>query len=183
MFSSSYALKEWDAQVQALARGDVALVLRKGGIMETHEGFEVEHRSFFLYPTFLHQNPAEVRDEFAGLLRPDPSPGTVVFPAFARVVDVWRIEDLDRALSLQEAQVLNADAIRRRFHYRNRPWLHVLLLDVVRLGAPSALPETPEMLGCVSWVPLADALEAAGEHATPNERLEALREELHARLS
>lgn len=182
MFSSGYALKEWDAQVRALTRGDTALVLRKGGILETHDGFEVEHRSFFLYPTYLHQNLAELRPDFAGLLRPDPLPGTVTFPALAEVVDVWRVEDLDRALALEDLQVLNAAAIERRFRYRNRPWLHALLLRVVRLDAPPSLSETPDMLGCVSWVPLGESLEARGSAVLDDSALDRVRNAVEGRL-
>lgn len=180
--STTSALKEWDAQVQALAAGDVALVLRKGGILETHAGFEVEHRTFALYPTYLHQNPQELRPAFAGRLRPDPAPGTIVLPAVAEVRAVWRIEALDRALALEDLQALNAAAIERRFHYRGRPWLHALLLRVVPLREAIALPETPEMLGCLSWVPLEAGLEVTGPAAFDDARLDALHVEVAARL-
>ncbi|PYE53566.1 DUF1802 family protein [Deinococcus yavapaiensis] len=183
MPTAEYALKEWDVQVQALTRGDVALVLRKGGIMETHEGFEVEHRSFFLYPTFLHQNSAELRPDFTPLLRTDPSPGTVIFPALAEVMGVWRVEDLDRAMRLEDLQALDASAIERRFHYRNRPWLHALLLRVVKLDAPVALQETPEMLGCVSWVPLMEHIEVRGTAVPSDDRIDTLRVEIERRLT
>lgn len=81
---TTFALKEWDTQCQALTSGRSALLIRKGGIMETHEGFEVEHRAFLLYPTFLHQNPAELRPEFTGLLRDDPELGKIVPPPSPR---------------------------------------------------------------------------------------------------
>ncbi|WP_272975974.1 DUF1802 family protein [Deinococcus geothermalis] len=152
--SFPYALKEWDTQCQALTSGETALLIRKGGIMETHAGFEVEHRKFLLYPTFLHQNPAELRPEFAPLLRDDPQPGHIVLPALAEVVAVHKVESLEQALALEPFQALTAGAIERRFHYRNRPWIHALLLRVRPLQAPLVLEETPEMLGCVSWVPL-----------------------------
>ena len=148
------ALKEWDTQCQALAAGQTALIVRKGGIMETHDGFEVEHRHFLLYPTFLHQNPVELRPPFRSLLRPDPAPGTLTLPALAEVVSVWKVEDLALALKLEPYQALTSQAIERRFAYRNRPWLHALLLRVFPLTSPLSLAETPEMLGCLSWVPL-----------------------------
>ncbi|MBB5234896.1 DUF1802 family protein [Deinococcus budaensis] len=34
----STALKEWDTQCQALTSGTSALLIRKGGILETHAG-------------------------------------------------------------------------------------------------------------------------------------------------
>ena len=148
------ALKEWDTQCQALTAGQTALIVRKGGIMETHDGFEVEHRRFLLYPTFLHQNPAELSPEFQPLLRPDPAPGTLTLQALAEVVSVWKIEDAELAKRLEPYQALTSQAIERRFAYRNRPWLHALLLRVFPLTPPLGLEETPEMLGCLSWVPL-----------------------------
>lgn len=171
----STALKEWDTQCQALTSGQSALLIRKGGIMETHAGFEVEHRSFFLYPTFLHQNPAELRPEFTPLLRDDPRPGQIVLPALAEVVSVHRVESLEQALALEPYQALTAGAIERRFHYRNRPWVHALLLRVRPLPTPAVLEETPEMLGCVSWVPLPDVTATAGAPVLNEAELERLR--------
>lgn len=177
---STFALKEWDIQCQALTSGSSALLIRKGGIMETHEGFEVEHRSFLLYPTFLHQNPAELRPEFTPGLRDDPEPGTLVLPALAEVVAVQRVESLERALALEPYQALTAGAIERRFHYRGRPWVHALLLRVRPLTAPLRLEETPAMLGCVSWVPLGDVKAEAGPTVLEAGKLEQLRAQVEA---
>ncbi|GGJ74853.1 hypothetical protein GCM10008939_18960 [Deinococcus aquiradiocola] len=161
----------------------MAVVVRKGGIMETHAGFEVEHRRFLLYPTFLHQNPVEVRGEFRGLLRADPAPGVLVLPALAEVVAVYRVESLERAVQLEPFQVLTAEAIERRFAYRNRPWVHAVLVRVSPLVPPLVLEETPEMLGCVSWVPLpGGVLSGVGGQVRPEGELLALREELDGLL-
>jgi hypothetical protein len=177
------ALKEWDTQCQALTSGQSALLIRKGGIMETHAGFEVEHRIFYLYPTFLHQNPAELRPAFTPLLRDDPQPGRLVLPALAEVVAVHKVESLDLALALEPYQALTAGAIERRFHYRSRPWVHALLLRVRPLLQPPVLEETPEMLGCVSWVPLPELTAEAGAPALPGGELERVRAELEALLN
>jgi hypothetical protein len=176
------ALKEWDTQCQALTTGRAAVILRKGGIMETHDGFEVEHRRFLLYPTFLHQNPAELRPEYQSLLRPDPQPGRIVVPALAEVVQVWKVEDLTRARALEPLQALTAGAIERRYHYRNRPWLHALLLRVSPLPAPLPLDETPQMLGCVSWVPLGLTEVQTGEPVRSEDELQALTDRIGALL-
>ncbi len=184
---TDYALKEWDAQVQALLRGEVALILRKGGILETHEGFEVEHGSFYLYPTYLHQNAPELRPAFRGLLHPDPQPGTVTLPAHAEVLAVWKVESLDKLLALEDMQALSAAAIERRFAYRGRPWLHALLLRVTRLTDPPRFAETPEMLGCQSWVPLDRGSLPAGSQdgsaAHDNAQLAGVRAEIERRLA
>jgi hypothetical protein len=177
------ALKEWDVQCQLLSTGRVSLLLRKGGIMETHDGFEVEHRQFLLYPTFLHQNPQELQAEYRALLHPDPAPGQIALPAVAEVVAVQKVESLQAALRLEPLQGLSAGAIERRFQYRNRPWLHALLLRVRPLTAPLVLEETPDLLGCVSWVPLGDVGVDAGPPAISEEELQRRREELQRLLS
>ncbi|MDB5044138.1 MAG: hypothetical protein JWQ08_188 [Deinococcus sp.] len=182
MPSPTPALKEWDTQSQALTQGRTALLIRKGGIMETHDGFEVEHRSFLLYPTFLHQNPAELRPEYAPLLRDDPQPGAIVIPALAEVMGVWKVEEETQARALAELQALTADAISRRFAYRGRPWVHALLLRVRPLSAALVLPETPQMLGCVSWVPLGEVAVEAGPPVLSETQLQGLRSEMEGRL-
>lgn len=176
------ALKEWDAQCQLLTAGRVSLLLRKGGIMETHDGFEVEHRRFLLYPTFLHQNAAELQPAYLPLLRPDPAPGQIMLSALAEVVAVQKVESLEAALRLEPLQALNAGAIERRFHYRNRPWIHALLLRVRPLSAPLILTETPGLLGCVSWVPLGNVQVETGEAVVAEDELQARREELERLL-
>ena len=178
------ALKEWDAQCQALTSGQTAVILRKGGIMETHGGFELERREFLLYPTFLHQNAPELRPAFQPLLRPDAAPGQITLPARAEVQGVYKIESLDKALALEDVQALTAAAIERRFYYRNRPWLHALVLRVWPLAVPLTLKETPEMLGCVSWVPLdGDIQTEASAPALSDEQAAQVREEVKRRLA
>jgi len=49
------ALKEWAVVCRALERGRQILLLRKGGIYEAAGEFELEHRRFLLFPTYLHQ--------------------------------------------------------------------------------------------------------------------------------
>jgi hypothetical protein len=152
--STIHALKEWDAQIQALETGQTALVIRKGGIVEARGEFEVEHREFWLYPTFLHQNPGELRSEFSSLLRPDLNPGQVSIRAFARVERVWKLEHLETIKALEPHQCLTAVALERKFLYRNKPWVHALLLRVYNLEPAQTITESELQRGCVSWVPL-----------------------------
>jgi hypothetical protein len=148
------ALKEWDAQVRALETGQTALIVRKGGIVEKNNDFEIEHTRFWLYPTFLHQNPGELRPEFATLLRDDPRPGYLEIRALAQVERVWKLTDLELVRSLEPHQCLTAAALKRRFKYRDKPWVHAVLLRVRTLEKPVVIEETQTYAGCVSWVPL-----------------------------
>ncbi|MBB5379048.1 hypothetical protein HNQ07_004558 [Deinococcus metalli] len=177
------ALKEWDAQCQLLTTGTLSVLVRKGGIEETQGDFRVEHRSFLLYPTFLHQNPVELRPEFKALLRTDPDPGRVHVPALAEVVAVHRVENEERVRALEDVQALTLGALERRYAYRGKPWVHVLVLRVRPLLEPLALPETPAMLGCVSWVPLGDVNVRAGEGVIPEPELAARAAAVAARLT
>lgn len=172
------ALKEWDAQCQLLLGGQTSLLIRKGGIREIRQGFEVKHERFLLYPTFVHQNPEELQPQYHGLLHADPSPGLIHLPALAEVVAVHKIESLEQARALEPLQALTADAIERKFHYRDRPWVHALLLRVSPLQVPLTLPETRAMIGCVSWVPLIEQAEQVdriqvGAAAVPDDELRA----------
>jgi hypothetical protein len=163
--STIHALKEWDAQIQALETGQTALVIRKGGIVEARGEFEVEHREFWLYPTFVHQNPGELRSTFSSLLRLDPASGQVSIRAFARVERIWKLENLDVIKTLESQQCLTAEALERKFHYRNKPWVHALLLRVYKLEPAQTITESELQRGCVSWVPL--EREIVLEHLTP----------------
>jgi hypothetical protein len=167
--SEIHALKEWDAQIQALETGQTVLVIRKGGIVEARGEFEVEHREFWLYPTFLHQNPGELRSGFSSLLRPDLNPDQVSIRAFARVERIWKLEDLQKIESLESHQCLTGAALERKFHYRNRPWVHALLLRVYKLELAQTISETELQRGCVSWVPLEQEISIENLKPTMND--------------
>ncbi|NJK46132.1 MAG: DUF1802 family protein [Pleurocapsa sp. SU_196_0] len=162
--SVNTALKEWDAVTRAALEGRTAVLVRKGGILEQREGFSVEHDSFWLYPTFLHQNPGELRLQHHDLLRDNPEPNQVRLEAFCNVERVWKIETLETARSLEPFNALTADALERRFLYRNKPWVHAILLRVHR-AEPHTTLETPAYAGCTSWVPLEGDVPVA--NATP----------------
>ena len=59
-----YALKEWATVVKALEQGKQTVILRKGGILETASGFNIETKKFFLFPTWEHQEIKHVKQEF-----------------------------------------------------------------------------------------------------------------------
>ncbi len=162
--SGAVALKEWDAQIAALLEGRTVVLVRKGGIYEQREGFQVQRLQFWLYPTFLHQNAAELRLEYQAALRPDPTPGEVALSAYATVAGVLKLEDVQAARALEAVQALNADSLERRFHYKNRPVLHALLLRVYR-AAPQTVLETPAIKGCISWIDLEPAARVSDARA------------------
>ena len=61
-------LKEWATVVKALEQGKQTVILRKGGILETASGFNIESKKFFLFPTWGHQEAKYVKPEFHDFL-------------------------------------------------------------------------------------------------------------------
>lgn len=160
------ALKEWAIVCRALADGRQTLLIRKGGIEEIKAGFQVTHRDFWLFPTYVHQKAADlipaVRAKFEEVQAAQPPAGAIPFQLYATVEDVVKVMDLDRLRSLEGYHVLSWDCVASRFHYRNKPGVHVMTLRVYRHPNIVRLKNTPDYDGCVSWVDLDEALETEG---------------------
>ncbi len=164
--ATNAALKEWAIVCQALADGRQTLLIRKGGIQEVRDGFEVTHGSFWLFPTYVHQKAADlvpaVHEEFRALQAAEPSPGVLPVRLYATVEDVVRITDLERLRGLAKHHVLSWDCVAARFHYRNKPGVHLLVVRVYRRPEPVLLPQQAWYDGCVSWVDLDQAISPDG---------------------
>lgn len=160
---SPVALKEWAAAEEALATGQIALLIRKGGIHERQGDFGVEHREFWIFPTGWHQNPEDLAAPLHPLLDvlSPPARGTVPFRVYAVVDDVFRVENADALDRLDGMHPLSLPAAHYRFNYRDRPFVHALVLRAYRLPGPVILPDTLRYEGCVSWVELDQALSTA----------------------
>lgn len=160
-----HALKEWAVICRALAEGRQALVLRKGGIAEHRGEFAVEHKRFWLFPTFQHEKPESLKPEAQSLLpaveAEKPPPGTVRLSHFAEVGGVYHVHDLIGALKIDPLYLWSPAAVEARFHYR-RPGLLVLPLRVYGVAEPFEIPDTAHYAGCKSWVELDQALPTAG---------------------
>lgn len=164
--TSSRALKEWAAIEQVLAAGEVSLLLRKGGLWERRDGFEMEHRQFWIFPTLYHQNPDELRSDFGWALESaeaaHPEGDRVRLEHFAVVSDAFRVESLESLRAITGHQALTEATIEARFHYRNRPYLHALILRIYRHSSPHLIRNTLGYEGCVSWVELDEGLATTG---------------------
>jgi hypothetical protein len=165
-----FALKEWAAVCARLARGEIVLLLRKGGILERREGFQAEHREFFLFPTRFHAEGA-------------PPPGAVDLELFAEVVDDVHVRDLDALRRLEGMHALGWEDVEKRFHYGKAPGLHALTLRAWRLASPRRVENARDYDGCVSWVELDRELEVErGAPALDDVEFEARRDAARAAL-
>ena len=155
--SNRFAFKEWAAVCAALESGRQSVILRKGGINEGRDGFRVEHREFWLFPTRFHQQPDELVPEARELLTRAssgaPPADTVRLSSYAVVEDVIRVTDESRLPAIRARHILSDEAIAQRFHYR-APGLHALVLRIYRAPRAIDLPESPHFAGCRSWVDL-----------------------------
>ena len=160
-----HALKEWAVICRALAEGRQALLLRKGGIEEPAGTFHLEHRQFWLYPTYVHQQRAGIKPEAVPLLdraeAERPAAGVVRLTHFAEVAGIYQVHNLAGALAVDRLHLWSEDTVRSRFAYR-RPGLNVLAVRVSRAAQAVELTEEPAYAGCRSWVELARALPTEG---------------------
>ena len=173
------ALKEWAVLVDAMQRGDIVAMVRKGGIREQRAGFSVRHERFLMYPTFFHEKEAELAERFRPGLAAShaerPAEGRIRLACLAEVVALWRVGTLEPLRAIAGAHGLAWPAVESRFHYKQRPGVQVVAVRVRRLPAPVELAEARRYGGCVSWVELDEDVDVAGAQAVLDERVLAAR--------
>ncbi len=158
------AFKEWAVVCAALADGRQAVILRKGGIHEGREGFRVEHREFWLFPTGFHQQADDVIPDAAPLLeqvRAAEMPNRVALKLYAVVAEVHHVQDLAELSRLSDQHIWSEKTVEQRFHYRS-PGLFALIVRVYCRESPIEIEVSVQMAGCKSWVDLPSPLSTDG---------------------
>ncbi|HXT14469.1 MAG TPA: DUF1802 family protein [Gemmatimonadaceae bacterium] len=162
------ALKEWAVLVDAMARGEIIAMIRKGGIREQRAGFSVKHDRFLFYPTFFHEKANELAPRFVGQLdaaharQPEQrDAGLIRLEYVADVLGVWPVNELEVLRAIDQEHGLDWSAVESRFHYKNKPGVQVVAVRVSRLAAPAVVPEVRRYRGCVSWVELEDDVDVS----------------------
>jgi hypothetical protein len=157
-----HAFKEWAVICEALAEGKQALILRKGGIAEE---FQLEHRRFWLFPTYVHQQEEGIREDARPLLQKvqaeRPPMGIIRLSHFAEVTGVYHVHQLLSALMLPHLHMWSDETVEKRFAYRT-PGLYVLAVRVFRAAEVHDIANTPQYEGCRSWVELDQPLSTEG---------------------
>ena len=157
------ALKEWNVVCQAMESGRQMILLRKGGIVEAIGGFELEHRQFLLFPTFLHQNREMLKAEFRAGVEPQvEEPATIHMSAAGEVTDILRVADRPQMDRLFDQHIWESPLIDMRFNYRPKNPLYLLIVRAYTLAKPVTIANTPAYAGCKSWVPLAESIATGG---------------------
>jgi hypothetical protein len=149
------AFKEWALICEALGSGRQSVILRKGGIAEGRAGFAFQHEEFFLFPTWFHEQ----------LSRTTLPPETPVPPALDEEIEItyaatveWTrlVTDLSVVHRLRDLHVWGDAIVEERFHYDEKPGLHVAFVRIFRLEPPCRLAMEKKYGGCRSWVELPD---------------------------
>ncbi|HEY1921871.1 MAG TPA: DUF1802 family protein [Tepidisphaeraceae bacterium] len=160
------ALKEWATVCTALARGRQIILLRKGGIHESGGEFEIEHRRFLLFPTYLHQNPAMLKeDQQASVVKLSAEPAKIEISAAAEITDIIPMTSRATMDAIDDQHIWTKPLIDMRFNYRPENPLYLLLGRAYRLSQPITIDNTPAYAGCKSWVPLETSVQTTGAAA------------------
>jgi hypothetical protein len=149
------AFKEWAIVCASIERGETSLIFRKGGIAEGRKGFQFRYRSFFLFPTYFHEQIGRTR---LGRERDvTPRGDCVVISVFVEVESTVLLGDLKSIHTLETLHILQPTVLEERFHYDREEGLHVAFLRAFRISPVWELPLHPSYRGCRSWVTLHDA--------------------------
>ena len=152
------ALKEWAVVCMALEEGRQVVLLRKGGILEYRQGFEVKHDKFLLFPTFEHQSKDHLQPDYASklddVLKTAPPANKNIMTSFAEAVEVKEVNDRTAIKSLAKYHIWNESYVNARMDYNPKKPMSVILLRVFKLEKPIEVDTQPEWAGCKSWIPL-----------------------------
>ncbi len=156
--ATTAALKEWAIVCKALEEGRQVILLRKGGIMEYRQGFEVKHSDFLLYPTFEHQSKESLQPDYVNkldiVLRNIPLNNRNIISSYATVVQVVEITDESVLGRLEKYHIWNDRYINIRMRYNPKKPMNVVVLRVYKMNNPLEVDIKPELAGCKSWIPI-----------------------------
>lgn len=172
------ALKEWAVVCKALEEGRQVILLRKGGIMEYKQGFEVKHSNFFLYPTFEHQSKDSLQLDYVKeldiVLQSAPTNNRNRITSCADVMQVIEITNKSVLGRLEKYHIWNDRYINLRMDYNPKKPMNVLVLRVYKMNNPLEVDVKPELMGCKSWIPiqllLADTIPQIGQRPKYNDQ-------------
>ncbi|MBI3591477.1 MAG: DUF1802 family protein [Candidatus Melainabacteria bacterium] len=158
-----YALKEWGTTIEALSKGMVTAIWKKGGVEDNpniktpFESFNIEQKQFVLFPTFTHQKPEKVRKDLWSLLDQNTKPNKdnqIKIKYWAEVEEEITVETQEQLLSISSELVNSNEHLISSWNLYPSHKGKLLLLRVYTLSNPVLIPNSPEYAGCKSWIEL-----------------------------
>jgi hypothetical protein len=149
------ALKEWAVAAEAIARGDMLVTLRKGGIGEKE--FMVAGERFWLLPTYDHQDAAQTKPiwhrdlDRARAAGPGPQ---IELRCLCEVHAAHALTDEAAVAALDRFHIWTPAYARERLDWRPTKPLWALVLRAYALVEPVQVERLAAYDGCRSWVEL-----------------------------
>lgn len=150
-----YALKEWSTTIEALGKGQVIAIWRKGGIDDG--GFTIEQKQFVLFPTGTHQSLDKVKPEWWSLHSEKSTPNKdnqVKLSYWAEVHETIELQSLEQLLSISNQLINTNEHLVSSWNLYPEHKGIVLLLRVYKLNDPILVPYLQDYGGCKSWIEL-----------------------------
>ena len=172
------ALKEWSIVCKALESGKQSILLRKGGILEYKNGFEVSQKIFLFYPTLEHQAREYVQAnylqefEFQKTNDVNIKETTNTISIMARMEAIQEFDDDSVLSKLEKYHIWNEKYVRMRMKYNPKKPMNALLLRVYRLPESISVDVQPEWAGCKSWIDIELSKKYGKSYEDANELLE-----------
>ena len=166
MANLSHALKEWAIAVDALEKGRTIVLLRKGGIREQGR-FTIAQNQVLLYPTYEHQQPHLLKDDYQSQVQPVSSgwhPDQVQIGSVADITHIFQVSEAAVLDALLPFHIWSSQFVAERFQWKPKLPLYVLLLRVSKLS-PQSITYQSDYGGCRSWIDLEVAIDL--DNATP----------------
>ena len=158
-----HALKEWAVAVEALERGETALVVRKGGIRE--KTFAVPKTRFLFFKSYEHQKADQLKPAYHELLRSIPQrrdDEPVIFTSFAEVYRAYEVSEAEELEALDPHHIWTLEYAESRLKWRPKKPLTILVLKTYLLPEPIVLDHRDPYGGCKSWIELEESVPTAG---------------------
>src|SRR5215510_4645142 len=119
------ALKEWSIVCRALEEGKQSILLRKGGILEYKEGFEISQKIFLVYPTLEHQSKEYLQQDYLQefeLLLENNDPkfvqaNTNTITILAQIEGIHEFNDESKLSKLEKYHIWNEKYVNMRMSY------------------------------------------------------------------
>ena len=172
-------LKEWATVIKALEQGKQTVILRKGGILETASGFNIESRKFFLFPTWEHQEIKHVKPEFhnflTDVLNKKPDKGFNKITSYAEILFEKDVSSVETINKLSSFHVWSDSYIEERRNWMPEKPMKAVFLKTVIIPEFN-LPLQPEFQGCKSWIEINSNFQKGRSALGDNEMKERLQD-------
>ena len=162
-----HALKEWATVLEAMAKGEQVVLIRKGGLIEPGTGFELLSSTFVLYPTFEHQAVNYLRAPYQRYVedaaaRRAPEGHVRVELIGVATSALRQARDPSVVERLSALHIYNDAFVSQRLKWQPDQPLVIVPVCAYRLASPQLLPVVSRYAGCKSWVELEQPVSLAG---------------------